>query len=120
MQEVPQAVRELFEKCMADWERDRMDRETRQAKADPAKHRLTRVCEGRWGYRFFRAPSIGGAKVAYCYSTVKNVAGYYLSWRERIAEVGAGRRDEWQAHKTRRHAKHMAQWKAEQAMTPTV
>lgn len=79
----------------------------RAAKADPHKHRLTRVMENN-DYRYWRAGTDGrGREVRFCWSTHRNVAGYFLSWREVIGKNG-GKRDQWSARKARSACKELA------------
>lgn len=87
---------------------------------DPAKHKLTLLMDGPLRYRFWRAGKDGrDRQVRYCYSTGRNVAGYYLSWREVVGKRG-GKRDQWAARKLRKAASELARkraeaWKAKRA-----
>lgn len=65
-------------------------------------YKLSRVMDGPLRYRFYRGGKDGrGRQVRFCYATVRNVAGYYLGWREVIGKTG-GHRDQWTASKVRR------------------
>ncbi len=89
-------IREL---C-ADFARMNLEREEKAAKADPAKHKLSRILANS-GYRFYDGGTNGrGQRVRFCYSSHRNVAGYFLGWREVIGKE-AGKRDRWTARKTR-------------------
>lgn len=89
-------IQELF----ADFSRMNREREEAAAKADPAKHKLSRVMENS-RYRFWDGGKNGrGQTVRFCYSTHRNVAGYFLGWRE-IAGKTVTKRDQWTARKTR-------------------
>ena len=80
---------------------------------DPAKHKLTLLMDGPLRYRYWSAGKDGrGRRVRYCYSTGRNVAGYYLSWREVIGKRG-GKRDQWAARKLRKAASELARKRAE-------
>jgi hypothetical protein len=73
--------------------------------ADPVKHKLTlEFPEGarmNWRYWGTLRPS-KNVTVRYCYATERNLAGYFLGWRETFNEkTGRGKRDQWQASKRR-------------------
>lgn len=71
--------------------------------ADPVKHKLTlEFPEGaRMSWRYCRVEKAGWPRVRYCYSTERNLAGYFLGWRETVKKDGNGRRDQWIASKRR-------------------
>lgn len=70
--------------------------------ADPERHKKTlEFPEGAtMNYRFFRVTK-AGPEVRYCWSTGRNLAGYFLGWRETIRRDGTGKRDMWLASKRR-------------------
>ena len=91
------------------------------ARADPQRYRLTTVmAEGKLSYRHW-----GGVKdkrgrtIKFCWSSHRNVAGYFLAWREietpikrkRPAKVGECVstivRDQWTARKTKQTLKDL-------------
>jgi len=83
------------------------------AEADPKAHKLTRVMAKSLSYRWTPAGKDGrGRAVYFCWSCHRNVAGYFLGWRE----VKGGRvtkRDQWIARKCRRRAQELAHRRAE-------
>ena len=84
----------------ADFTRMNREREEAAAKADPAKHKLSRVFEDA-RYRFYDAGRNGrGQAVRFCYSSHRNVAGYFLGWREVVGKKQT-KRDKWTARKSR-------------------
>jgi len=85
-----------------DLERDRNQRERERAEADPAAHRNSRVME-KAGYRYFSTKNGRGSIVRFCYSTNRNVAGYFIVWRE-IETKKSIRRDQWDSAKTKADA----------------
>lgn len=94
------------------------DRIRREAAADPAKHKLTTVFprDGHTRYRFWQskasAPNKKGRKVRevrFCWSTGRNAAGYFLTWRERDCGKGVWKRDQWAARKQRKAACALAE-----------
>lgn len=96
--------------------------EADQAKANPKANKLTRVMEGRYGmnYRYWHAGKDGlGRHVRFCWTMHRNVAGYFLTWRETYS-VPRGKqrrqtvkRDQWAARKVKKRAKALAEKRAE-------
>lgn len=94
--------------------------ESARAKADPQAHKLTRVFEGRTNYRYYDGGKDSrGRKVWFCYSTGRNVAGYFLTWRqvETPAKLKARKpgdlvstttRDQWSASRSKKTVKERA------------
>jgi hypothetical protein len=90
----------VIQGIFADFPRMNREREAAAAKADPAKHKLSRVFNDS-RYRFYDAGRNGrGQVVRFCYSSHRNVAGYFLGWRE-IEGKKQTKRDQWTARKTR-------------------
>lgn len=111
-------AQEAIAQLWADVTQSQMAREEAAAKANPAAHRLSRVMERgkRTRYLYYGPIKVGGRKIRYCYATSRNVAGYYLAWRE-IETAKTVKRDMWTASKRRatvsdrmrsRHAAHKA------------
>lgn len=67
--------------------------EKRKAEADPVKHRLSTVFEDGANYRFYATKNARGSTVRFCWSVNRNVAGFYLFWRE--TGTGKGRKRRW-------------------------
>jgi hypothetical protein len=71
-------------------------------KADPVGHKKTKYfpADARMSYRFYREKNGRGQEVRYCWSTERNLAGYFLCWRE-VRGKKTGKRDMWRASKQR-------------------
>jgi hypothetical protein len=85
--------------------------ERKRILADPKGHKTTRLMAGHLRYRYWspkhKLPT--GESVKFCYSTGRNLAGYFLAWREIWdAEKGEGRRENWVADKKRKMAREHA------------
>jgi hypothetical protein len=73
-----------------------------RAKADPVKHKATLQFEGRLGWRYYGDIIKRGKRYRYGWTTTRNAAGYFLSFREVIhIKKGVGERDQITASKTR-------------------
>lgn len=88
------------------------------AKANPQAHKLSKVMEGKYGLRYVYTDGGKdgrGRKIWFCRSTHRNVAGYFLVWRQ--IETPAKRkavkpgdlvstidRDRWSAFKSKKAA----------------
>jgi hypothetical protein len=97
-------------------ERMNMEAEAAMAKANPRKHRLSTVMEnGRLSYRHWGAvKDRRGRTIKFCWSSHRNVAGYFLAWREietptkRKGPAKPGdclatiTRDQWTARRTKK------------------
>jgi hypothetical protein len=89
-------IRELF----SSFAKMNNEREQKAAQADPQKHKLSRVLT-KSGYLYWDGGKNGkGQTIRFCYSTHRNVAGYFLGWREIISKQTV-KRDRWCARKTR-------------------
>jgi hypothetical protein len=98
------------------WEymqQENMAAEERAAKADPLKHRLSRVMErGKpLNYRY-RPVKVGRREVRYCWATNRNVAGFYLGWRE-VETPKLIRRDQWVARRVKQRVIDMMRNRAD-------
>lgn len=83
--------------------------EAEAARRDPVKHKLTRVMEKPLSYRYCpQKRTRSGEVVWWCWSCHRNVAGYFLAWREVRRQDGTVRRDDWRAHRVKRHLKDRA------------
>jgi hypothetical protein len=81
----------------ASWQRFENDREEAEAKADPVRHKLSKLFDNS-NYRYYRSKDGRGREVRFCYSCHRNVAGYFLAWREVIGKKEA-KRDGWIANR---------------------
>ena len=110
-----QTVQDFLNECWRDLEKASHKRESESAKADPKAHKLSRVMEGQHGmnYHWFPAGKDGrGRSVYLCWSLHRNVAGYFLGWREVHAKKTV-KRDQWIARKAKCRAKGVAERRAE-------
>ncbi len=74
--------------------------------------KLSTMFEKPLSYRYVPAGTDGlGRKVWFCWSCHRNVAGYFLGWREVIGKKGT-KRDQWLARKAKRRAQEMANRRA--------
>jgi hypothetical protein len=114
MQHAPPEVQALFGKLFRDLERDNLERERKAAEADPRRHRLSLVFSGgKMNYHYLFGGTDGrGRRVYFCWSIHRNVAGYFLGWRQVTNNKGAGKRDQWVARKTRKGVIAIAQRRA--------
>jgi hypothetical protein len=99
------------------WTDREMDPTQRAIAADPERYKhsmysdIREVNEVRWGYFRLNHSLADGRKVAYAWSTQRNVAGYFLSWRQIISPHGhafVSDRDDIVASKLRREVKMVA------------
>lgn len=97
LDDAPPAIRDLMTSMWADIQRLDKERIEREAKANPEKHRNCRVFENS-SYRYYEVKNGRGSRVRFCYSTHRNVAGYYLVWREVVTKK-EGKRDQWDSTK---------------------
>ena len=95
----------LFGDVLADMERDRLETLKRRALADPAANANAKVFDGPMRWCFYGQRGVG---TRFCYSTMRNVAGYYLTWREDETADGKIQRDRFSGHKLKRAAKALA------------
>jgi len=96
--EADPAIRRLLQ----DLHQDVLEDRARRAKASPKAHKLTKTFDGPLRWRYYSAGrDRRDRKVSFCYTTVRNAAGYYLGWRE-VEGANGGKRDQWTASKTRR------------------
>lgn len=112
----PIALQPLVAKMWSDIQQSSMEREEAAAKADPKAHKLSRVMAK--GQRYVYTPagkSARGATIRFCRSTQRNVAGYFVCWREvetpakkKAKNVGdlvsTTKRDQWTAFKSKKSA----------------
>lgn len=83
LNDAPPEVQKIFYGLWSDIQRQQNEREAAAARTDPVKHRLTKVMEGgKLGYGYIEHRNGRGSRVRFCYSHHRNVAGYFLIWRE--------------------------------------
>lgn len=100
----PREVQELLGGLVRRLHQEQHKAERQAAEAAPRAHRLSRVFAGGLGYRYVFGPNDGrGRRVLFCWSLRRNVAGYFLGWREvGPSKKGVTKRDRWAARKSRR------------------
>lgn len=90
-------VQRMFAGLFAQFEKENRQRQYKAAKADPDKHRLTRVMEGHTGYTYWPAGERKLKTKLYrtriCVATNRNAAGNFLIWRQ--VEMFVGKRRKW-------------------------
>jgi hypothetical protein len=92
--------REIVAKIWNDFQRDRMELETEEAQANPKAYRTSHIFDNDTSYRYYQAKK---GRARYCYSTKRNVAGYFLIWRE-VETKKHVRRDQFDSTKTKKDA----------------
>lgn len=100
---------------LRDFAKNDMEREETRAKANPLAHKLTRVFGAgvSTNYRYYTAPTNGkGQRVVFAYSVHRNVAGFFLGWRETYRKNGTVKRDMWLARRVRSRCKDIAKARA--------
>lgn len=105
----------MFGDLLADMEQEGRRAARKRAEADPKKHKLSRIfSRGEANYYFAAHDGTMVDKegrrrqVIYCWSIHRNVAGYFLSWRETTLSHGGRRRDMLRGFKVKRQAKEQA------------
>jgi hypothetical protein len=63
------------------------------ARADPEKHKCTRIFPGSTRFSYWEAKDRRGSRVRFCYSAERNAAGYFMGWREVETAKAVKRRD---------------------------
>lgn len=97
-------------KMLGDIQRGHDEALRERVKADPQANKLVRLFEKGSNYRYFSGKDGRGRKVLFCWSTNRNIAGYFLGWREVQSAKGARewKRDQWLARKVRTRCKEIA------------
>lgn len=93
---------EIIERIWRDVHRNMLAAEAIAAKRDPVAHKLTRVMEKPMTYRYYRQLGTRrGRIVRWCWTCHRNVAGYFLAWRE-VETKDEVVRDRWIANRVRK------------------
>lgn len=92
-----------IQQLMLEMQVESIQRQRKAVLADPVRHKKTlHFPEGApMNYRYYRVDKASWPKVDYCWSTGRNLAGYFLGWRETTSRDGSGKRDMWLASKRR-------------------
>lgn len=90
----------------------------REAEKDPLAHKLSRVMKNT-AYRYYDGGRNGqGSRVWFCWSTHRNVAGFFLGWREVHFKSGKTKRDKWLSRRSRKRCKEIAHRRSEAFKNP--
>lgn len=83
-----------------------MRRVSAEAKTNPRKHKFTTVFEKPLSYRYGGYVLSRGKKISYCWSCHRNVAGFFLGWRE-ISYGNTVKRDNFTARRVKKRLKEL-------------
>jgi hypothetical protein len=113
---IPAPLAELIGKMMRDIDQASMKREADAAKADPRKHKLSRTFPAGAKLNRVMYPQVKdgrGSWVSFGYMTNRNIAGYYLAFRQ-VETAKRVKRDMWFASKSKKRVidKSEARYKA--------
>ena len=122
LSDMTRRLNEAFAPMFRQMEQEQREREEAAAKANPAKFKLSRTMErGKptsaryWGI----VKDKRGRKISYCWSAHRNVAGYFIGWREVETPVKRKRapkpgdvlstvkRDQWTARKVKKRLEEL-------------
>lgn len=107
MNPVPKEVEEMVAGLIGSFHRDNLNREKVAAEADPLANKLSRVFKDS-SYRYFPMTNKKGQRVLFCYSVHRNVAGFFLGWRETHLRNGKVKRDMWLSRRVRKRCVEIA------------
>lgn len=113
--DIPTPLKRLMADMYRDIQQSGMKREEELAKADPRKHRLSRVFPAgvKLNYVYYRAGKDGrGRTVDFCHSTNRNVAGYFLAWRE-VTSAKETKRDRYTASRSKKRVQDVCRTRRE-------
>jgi hypothetical protein len=98
-----------IQRIMLEMQLASLERHAEAVKADPAKHKLTLQFPpgAKLNWRYWQVHKAKVPRVRYCYSTERNLAGYFLCWRE-TWNGRVGKRDLFVASKRRATVKAKA------------
>ncbi len=103
------AAEDLLRPLVEDLNRKMRRAEEEAVLADPENHKTTRIGIKEGHYRYWTAlDDEHGRKVRFCYTTMRNMAGYFLCFKE-VRDKETGFRDQWSARKLRRACKEKAE-----------
>jgi hypothetical protein len=96
-----QAAEALISRMWSDMVREDRRREHEAAKAAPLEHKDSRLFAPDVSphYHYFSIKG-RGRETRYCYSVNRNVAGFYLGWREVVTKTEI-RRDMWSSRRVK-------------------
>lgn len=98
-----------IQRMLLEMQLQRLELEAAAVKADPVRHKLTlQFPQGaKLNWLYWQVPKKQLPRVRYCYSTERNLAGYFLCWRE-TWNGKVGKRDQFAASKRRATVKAKA------------
>jgi len=100
MQDAPKEVYNMFAGLLRSFEADNRKREEEAAKKDPLAHKHSKVMKDT-SYRYFANTNGRGSRVLFCYSVHRNVAGFFLGWRE-VHTKKLVKRDMWLSRRVKK------------------
>ena len=107
--ELPEWGQKLLTDIWTRVERNRQAVEAAEVEADPKAHKMTGLMPDgvSASYRFYNTTNGKGQIVRFCWGVHRNLAGYFLGWREvwlkKSKKDGTlARRDKWCAYKTKK------------------
>lgn len=99
-------VNTMFAGIFKDMQVQSLRQEKAAAEKDPLKYKLSHVMVNT-RYTYYEIHTRKNRRVRFCYSKHRNVAGFFLGWREVITK-GQGKRDMWLARRVKRRVKELA------------
>jgi hypothetical protein len=112
---IPVELQKLMGDMWRDIQQSGMKREQEAAEANPQAHKLSRTFGPgvKLNSVYYSAGKDGrGRKVAFFYSTNRNVAGYFLAWRQ-IEGKKTVKRDQWSARRSKKAISDLCRRRAE-------
>lgn len=100
-----------FRDLIESFHRMNNDREQAAAKRDPISNKMSRLFPAgvSAAYRYYPAGKNGkGQRILYCWSSHRNVAGFFLGWREVYMKNGNVKRDRWLSRRVKGRCKEIA------------
>lgn len=97
----------MLQRMFQGFHQDNLKREEDAAKRDPLAHKKTTVMKDT-SYRYYA----GSGRVLFCYSVHRNVAGFFLGWRERHFKSGKVKRDMFVSRRVKKRCIEIAQRRA--------
>ena len=104
-----------FRELFASFAKMNNEREEAAAKANPLANKTSRLFAAgvSAGYRYYGGKRNGkGQRVLFCYSVHRNVAGFFLGWREVYMKNGNVKRDRWVSRRVKARCMEIARRRA--------
>lgn len=106
---------QTFRDLMRSFETMNNEREEAAAKRDPLANKTSRLFGAgvSTAYRYYGGKKNGkGQRVLFCYSVHRNVAGFFLGWRETYMKNGNVKRDRWVSRRVKARCIEIAKRRA--------